>query len=395
MRNGPESERRRCLDVLAVAALCLVLLGSATAGDKKKQERKPAPVDITKLAWPPPPQEPRVRFAMQATGETDLSGKKKKSGWLERVAGVSIEESERAKLGKPYGVAVDSKGLVYVADTALRAIFIFDLEKKEIRLLGDRPPARLSVPIGVAIDKDDRLFVSDSTLNVITCFNPAGEVVSVFGEDILKGPAGIAVDNELRRLYVAEPKQARVAIFDLDRFTLAGEWKSRQATERDPVNVLGTPTNLAVDADGLVYVVDTIPNMVEIFDPEGNLVRYFGEQGDRPGKFMRPKGIAVDRDGHIYVADAQFNNIQVFTPLGQPLMAIGRFGFDPGQFGLVTGLAMDHLNRLVVTDQMPARIQVLRYVTDAEAAAAQKPVGPATPSQAGPAKPEEKGSRPQ
>jgi DNA-binding beta-propeller fold protein YncE len=363
--------------VALVGTLCVTMasLGWAQAGRpnvraKRKVQPLP-PVDVTKLVWPLPPRVARIRYITQMVGERDLLGvKQKKASWLEKAAGISMQDQERPHVRKPYGVAVDSKGLVYVGDSALHKVFVFDLENKKLTYRGDKPPAQFSVIIGLAIDDKDRLFVSDAVLHQITAFDAKGGFLSVFGENELMRPAGIAVDNELRRLYVADVKGARLAIFDLDTYKFIRYINSQAPTPEEPHGFLGTPTNLVVDPDGLVYVVDTIPNRVEVFDTEGNYVRGFGEQGNTPGTFARPKGIAVDSDGHIYVADDEFNNFQIFTPEGKPLMAVGSFGQQPGQFTLLTALVFDKNNRLFATDggALP-RVEVFQYITDAQAEA--------------------------
>jgi DNA-binding beta-propeller fold protein YncE len=346
--------------------------GSSRPNVRAKHKLQPLPpVDVTKLVWPLPPRVARIRYVTQMVGERDLIGvKQKKPSWLEKAAGISTADQERPHLRKPYGVAVDSKGLVYVGDSALHRVFVFDLEKKQLTYRGDKPPAQFSVIIGLAIDDKDRLFVSDAVLHQITVFDANGGFLSVFGENELTRPAGIAVDNDLRRLYVADVKGARLAIFDLDTYKLIRYINSQGPTPEEPHGFLGTPTNLTVDPDGLVYVVDTIPNRVEVFDTDGNYVRGFGEQGTAPGTFARPKGIAVDSDGHIYVADDEFNNFQIFTPEGKPLMAVGNFGQQPGQFMLLTALAFDKNNRLFATDggALP-RVEVFQYITDPQAEA--------------------------
>jgi sugar lactone lactonase YvrE len=291
----------------------------------------------------------------------------KKQSWVQKAAGVTVQNDELPTLKKPYSVAIDSKGLVYVADSGLHKIFVFDLEKKQLAFRGDKAPAHLELLIGLAIDDKDRLFASDAKAHQITCFDAAGNLVSVFGTDKLARPAGMAVDNDLRRLYVADVAGSRLAIFDLDTLKFVRYIKSQPPSKEEPHGVLGTPTNIAVDPDGLIYVVDTIPNRVQVFDTDGNYVRGFGEQGNTAGKFARPKGIAIDSDGHVYVADAEFNNIQIFTPEGEVLMAVGRFGAQQGQFLLLTGLAFDKNNRLIATDGGPVpRIEVFRYIPDAE-----------------------------
>ena len=350
------------------ASLILVLLPSAWASGKKK----PVPqVDTSTLIWPPPPDQPRIRYLNQYVGELDLMGKKQvKGGMLERIAGVTITPEERPRLGKPYSVAVDSKGLVYVTDTAQSNVFVFDLVNKKLEFRGDKAPATIMMPIGVAVDEEDRLFVSDSKLHQITCFGPKGNVEGVFGADDLLRPAGMAVDNPLRRLYVADVAGKRIAVFDLDSFKLLRYFAEIKDKDADRTGALTNPNSIAIDPDGLLYITDAVVPRVFVYDTDGNFVRVWGKRGDGPGMFARPKGIAIDQDGHVYVADSVLNRLQVFSSEGKPLLSFSGNGWGPGQFMLMAGLAIDSQNRIIAVDQMPARIEVFHYITDAEAAAA-------------------------
>ena len=351
------------------ASLILVLLPSAWAGKKK-----PAPqVDISTLVWPSPPDQPRIRYLAQYFGELDLLGKKQvKGGVLERIAGVNIVPEERPRLGKPYSVAVDSKGRVYVTDTAQSNVFVFDLDNKKLEFRGDKAPATILMPIGVAVDEEDRLFVSDSKLHQITCFGPKGNVEGVFGADDLQRPAGMAVDNPLRRLYVADPAAMRIAVFDLDSFKLLRYFAEIKDKDADRTGAITNPNSIAIDPDGLLYITDAVVPRVVVYDTDGNFVRVWGKRGDGPGMFARPKGIAIDADGHVYVADAVLNRLQIFSLEGKPLLSFSGTGWGPGQFMLMAGLAIDSRNRIIAVDQMPARIEVFHYITDAEAAAAKE-----------------------
>ena len=96
----------------------------------------------------------------------------------------------------------------------------------------------------------------------------------------------------------------------------------------------------------------------------------FGKAGDAPGTFQRPKGVAIDSDGHIWVVDASQCNVQIYDKEGHLLAYFGYGGGLPGQFGLPAGIAIDKGNRAVVSDQVRGRIQVFRYITDAENTAA-------------------------
>ena len=282
---------------------------------------------------------------------------------MDRLAGVKPEE-EHTHLIRPYGIAVDSHDRIFVADSANRAVFVFDLAAKSVEYRGQRGPSRLALPVGVAIDNQDRLFVSDSFLHKINCYSPEGELVAVLGGDELERPAGLAIDNQRRRLYVADSKAHRIAVFQIDSFSFLkfiGEPSKEGEAE---AGKFSAPSNLALDQKGFLYVTDSWNFRIQVLDPEGRFVRAFGEQGVQPGYFVRPKGIAIDRDGHVYVADAEFNNFQILTSEGRPLLAVGSLGVEPGQFSLITGLTIDRNNRIYVTEQWRGRLQIFEYLPE-------------------------------
>jgi DNA-binding beta-propeller fold protein YncE len=157
----------------------------------------------------------------------------------------------------------------------------------------------------------------------------------------------------------------KVFVFDADTYLLLRSFGQKS----DATLAAGTfdrPTNVAVDSESNVYVVDTFNERIQVFDADGQFVRMFGKEGNVAGTFMRPKGIAIDADNHVYVVDSEFNNIQVFDSEGRLLMFFGTRGDAPGTFTLASGIAIDQQNRVVVSEQWKARIQIFRYLTDAE-----------------------------
>jgi len=377
------------LAVVLLLALGLALPFSASADKKKKKvdattapEVGPRkfPFDPTKLAWPSPPNIARVRwldyFAGAKVDYTPQANTKPKATWMDRLAGGQSDTEKfnpktfPFQLIGPYGIAIDSKGLVYVADQKVGAIFIFNPETRDTELIRNGYEAHFGWINGLAIDDDDRLFVSDAKMHRVTIFNTKHEVENQITEGLVN-PVGLALDTTNRFLYVVDTQQDQVIVYDADSFKLlrrigTGGKNHFLTTPGD----FGAPQGVAVDQDGNVYVTDTLNNRVEIFDADGNFLSLFGKNGDGPGYFARPKGIAIDSDGHIWVADEMQDRLQVFNREGQLLTYIGTGHGDlPGQFKALVGVAIDKQNRVFTTEQYPGRMQVFRYVTDAEAAA--------------------------
>ena len=366
---------------LALAAvLAIAFTGSALAKDKKKKEAPaPAPsepiVDTSKLVWPQPPDIARIKYAASLRGETpqaDVQPKKKKSSWMDRLAGIETNDETKIKpvhvLAKPYGVGVDSQGKIYIADSYVSAVFIFDVASDKLEFIRNGKEARFKEILGIALDDNDRLFVSDAGLHQVSVFDKTHKLETVFGADQLGRPGGIAIDRENRFVYVVDSEKQQVAVFDADSYKFLRNLGGPPKQEADDSpGTFTVPTNVTVDAEGNVYVADTLNNRIQIFDADGNFISMFGKAGDAPGAFARPKGIAVDADGHIWVADAMQGRIQVFDKEGHLLAYFGEPGKYPGQFGLPTGLCIDKQNRVVVTEQLKGRAQIFHYIPNAEA----------------------------
>ena len=124
---------------------------------------------------------------------------------------------------------------------------------------------------------------------------------------------------------------------------------------------------VAVNAEGNLYVTDTMNNRIEVFDADGTFIEAYGKNGDGPGYFSRPKGIAIDGDGNIWVADGMQDRVQVFNKQWQLLIAFGGHGLNPGQFQALENIYIDKKNRVFTTEIYPGRAQEFQYVSDEEA----------------------------
>jgi DNA-binding beta-propeller fold protein YncE len=77
-----------------------------------------------------------------------------------------------------------------------------------------------------------------------------------------------------------------------------------------------TPGDMAIDADGNVYVTTQTSNSVKKFDSNGNFVKQWGESGNDNGNFALALGIGVDSKSNVYVADFYNKRIQKFDSNG-------------------------------------------------------------------------------
>lgn len=384
--------------LISICALLLALAPHAQAGKKKGVQSEDeanwkkelakkstavdhSQIDTSKLVWPKPPDIARIRYISEVTKElkpdapANAKPQKKKQSWMDRMAGVQTTDTGAKKvnlvhyLGSPYGIGVDSKGRVYVADSFVSAVFIFNLEEKTTQLLRNGIEASFGTIIGLTVDDADRVFVVDALRHRVAVFGKDLKLETYFGDAELQHPGGVAVDPENRLIYVVDTGKQQVAVFDADSFKfLRAIGRPMKDLSDDAPGALSKPSNVAVDDDALVYVSDTMNNRIQVFDADGNFVRMWGKAGDAPGYFARPKGISIDGDGHIWVADAFLNTVQIFDTDGHLLGYFGGAGNLPGQFATPASVYVDKkTKRAFVTEQMQGRLQVFRYITDSEA----------------------------
>ncbi len=359
-----------------------MLLGTpyaAYAGKNKKadasaQTKKAPVIDYSNIVWPNPPAIARIRYlafySAQPLKDVDAP-KTAKQGWMDRLAGTVPQSDGGGKvlfqLAQPYGMAVDSKGRVYVADSKVGAIFIFNTETRDVEMIKNKIDAHFDRIIGLAMDDDDRLFVSDPGLRHVLVFDKNHKAVDVITDGMVE-PSGLAIDVQNRLLYVSDINQDQILVYDADSFKLKRKMGTggKGHTLTTPGD-FAKPSGVAVDKEGNLYVADTLNDRIEVFDADGGFIRTWGKNGDGPGYFARPKGVTIDSDGHIWVADGMQDRVQVFTSEGQLLISMGGHGLLPGQYqGLVSIAADNKRNRIFTSEIYPGRVQEYRYVTDAE-----------------------------
>lgn len=339
-------------DITGSITAILLLLTVFTPGCSTwTVEKQPLP----NIIWPKPPEIPRIRFVNTISKTQDL-----------RISETVIKKFFRYMKGQtetsivaPHGLEVDSAGRLYVVDTFLKKVHVYDTKGNRYYTFPNQGTT-FSSPIDLAIDnKGGHIYVTDSTAAVVKIFKNNGtEFVGEIKNRAIGRPTGIAINEKTNELLVLDTTKANILIFDLADYHLKGIIGS----DGNAAGKFHYPTNIFVSGDGSIIVSDSLNFRIQVFAPDGEFITAFGEAGQSPGYFSRPKGVAVDSDGNIYVVDSLFDNIQIFDNQGRLLMAFGGPGQGYGEFWLPTGIFIDKKDTIYVSDTYNKRVQVFQYM---------------------------------
>jgi len=342
-----------CLRLLFFATLLLIINGCVSTPEIVK----PIPP-----VYPPEPNEPRYIYEATLRSSSNITEPSMAEKIQEIATGSKISPFG---LGKPYGVAA-YKGRVYITDTLQRAVMMFDLINRKVKLFGTEGNGNLLKPLGIDISKDEEIYVADNTAKRIAVFDLDGNFLRAFGsKKIFSRPVGITTDPLSDNVYVVdtggiESEQHHVLVFNGKSGKLLSTIGKRGRNDGE----FNLPLQAATAADGTLYVVDGGNFRVQSFNKDQTFAKKFGEIGRRSGQFSRPKGIATDKQGNVYVIDTAFGNVQIFNADGQLLLFIGERNTSggPGKYSLPAGIDVDENGKIYIVDQFFRKVEIIRPV---------------------------------
>ncbi|MSO23591.1 MAG: 6-bladed beta-propeller [Acidobacteria bacterium] len=168
---------------------------------------------------------------------------------------------------------------------------------------------------GVAVDSKGRVFVFHRGKNRVMIFESDGAFVSSWGDDLIEGAHHVKIDRD-GYVWLSDYKAHVVHKCTADGKVLMTLGTPKVQGE-DAAHFY-QPTDMAFASNGDIYVSDGYGNnRVVQFSREGKYIRAWEKKGRAPGEFNLPHAIAVDSRDRVYVADRSNARIQVFDRSGK------------------------------------------------------------------------------
>jgi uncharacterized protein (TIGR03437 family) len=313
----------------------------------------------------------------------------------------------------PIGVAVDPQGSVYIADTFIHRVRVISPAGVITTIAGNGNAgfsgdgglaieASIYLPTGVALDSRGNLYIADHGNRRIRKVSPSGTITTVAGTGT-NVPVGevwaVAIDSA-DNLYVPDTSSHQIRRISTDGAVtiVAGDGTQGYSGDGGPATkaklLLGDKTVLTTDRQGNLYFVDidveppppgqnnvVAASRVRKVSPDGIITTVAGNGtasdsgagglGTQAG-LPFPTGLATDSGGNLYIADAGTATIRMLSPSGiiTTIAGTGNVGYT-GDGGLATiaqfngpaGLAIDAFGNLFVADQFNNAIRVLQPVS--------------------------------
>lgn len=309
-------------------------------------------------------------------------------GLVRTIAGAAypgVEDGSvvKATFGDPFGIVVDKRGNVIVADAGqnnrIRRVTVDGKVETIAGSLegfadGDAGRAQFNTPSGIAIDKGGNLVIADTSNNRIRRLSADGSKVSTVGgsgvagfkdgpgnEAQFDGPIGIAVDKQ-GNIFVADAYNDCIRQVSADGrvSTIAGTGLPGSDDGRAASASFDTPVGVAVDQHGNIFVADAGNHAVRKITAQGEVTTIVGGMAEggqgSEVRLSRPVGIIVTHDGFLFISDEGTSRIVRIDPEGNAKSYAGSTsGYadgseDQARMNGPTGIAIDRKGILHVAD---------------------------------------------
>jgi DNA-binding beta-propeller fold protein YncE len=276
---------------------------------------------------------------------------------------------------RPYGVAVDASGYIYVTDEGYDSIANardysacrvqkFDNTGKFIsswkKVTSDSDV--LKIPTGISVDNDGNILVADSENLRIVKYSPSGQFIAQlnkYGTTPFGWPVEAKAGNN-GSIYVVDQGAKKVHQFN----GFSNDTYARSFDGSETGTAFNKPNSVDFDLEGNLYVADYAyqgnNRIVKVNAVSGQAASLIDNgMGAGDGEFWGPFGVVVDKAGYLYVGAYWDGGISKFTTAGQFINKWHSGSDRPGFFYSPHAIAVDAAGNIYVADSLNYRIQKL------------------------------------
>ncbi|MCF6253393.1 MAG: hypothetical protein L3J38_01435 [Thiomicrorhabdus sp.] len=270
-------------------------------------------------------------------------------GWLSSLVGTEFEFIE-----SPVSVAAkDNK--VYFIDDVLMGVFSYDLVSQKAFNLKTVYNSLKSNQARLFISDDQELFIIDSFGSQVTKYDLLGNVITRFYNPLnLNAPVGMCINPVNNHVLIADAFFGHVIEFSATGDPLALYGIKEEGGVQAGSDIVGMACTQKE-----MFIVSKLTKTINVFSFSGKLLR----QIPRP-EVRSPTAIAVDYYGRIYISDDFNDQITIYNNNGL-LTQFGRSGVGPLHFREVKDLSIDG-DYLYVADNMNRSIKILSIIPPKE-----------------------------
>ncbi|XP_019618784.1 PREDICTED: uncharacterized protein LOC109465787 [Branchiostoma belcheri] len=248
--------------------------------------------------------------------------------------------TDPGKFKYPRGIVVSPSNEIFVTDTDNRRVQVHSMKGGYLRQFPTVVPGTEDKdmrPTDITVESNGTLWVVGrrEAADYVVQYSPDGTAMAGFGLRKNKYYRGIAVDMRTNQILVTDAERGEVEVFRPDG-SLVRRFGHPEGEMRDPQYI-------TVDGEGNILVSDMNNHYIYVYKEDGQFLFQFGGEGSGKGQLKDPCGICTDRAGNIIVADSMNKRVQIFTRHGEYLRSI-RTESWPG------GLAVGPEGQLVIND---------------------------------------------
>jgi sugar lactone lactonase YvrE len=316
-----------------------------------------------------------------------------------------------AKLYKPYGVAIDGSGNVYIADTSNNRVRKLMLNTGIITTIATT--TQMLAPLDVAIDGSGDIYIADHFYRIRKVTVSTGIITTIAGTGtagyngdgitatsaLVNNPSGIDIDR-LGNVYIGDTENSRIRVVrstmptvsprvgaNIENFvtTIAGTgiWEYNGDGIAATSAAVKDPFAVAVDGQGNVYIADTWNHRIRKVAASTGIITTIAGTGTAgynadgivatTAKLNGPLGVAIDGSGNVFIADTSNHRIRkvtVSTGIITTVAGTGTMGHNgdgitatSAQLNNPNDIGIDGSGNIYITDTLNHRIRKVTVST--------------------------------